>query len=489
MRSIWQDRTEYVPHSPLMRGDTVDVAIIGGGLVGILTALKLRKSGVDTVVLEAAEVGSGQSGRSTGKLTSQHGLKYTTLVKRFGTETARLYAEANQSAIDEYESLIAELGLECGFRRLPSYLYTNQNDSALLEEACAARIAGIASQFVHNAELPFSVKAALRFNEQAQFDPYRFVTAASKELRVYENTPVLRVNGTVCETPKASIRAKRVIFATNFPFMNSHGMFYARLHRQKAYVLAVSGTIPLSGIYFGIDDDGLSLRSCFDDVTLICGGSHRTGENPTGGKYEMLRNAARQYFPASTEIAHWSAEDCVTLDGVPYIGFYGNMTPGWYTATGFAKWGMTTSMAAARVLSDLVVRGSSPYYRLFTPQRFPMGVAAKPLGAQVKHAVQGIGRRVFSPAEGSFESLPVGCGGIVEYDAGDGAEKLGVYKSPDGKVYVVTPQCPHMGCQLSWNPDDLSWECPCHGSRFDYTGKLIDNPAQTDIDLQADGDG
>ena len=205
--------------------------------------------------------------------------------------------------------------------------------------------------------------------------------------------------------------------------------------------------------------------------------NHRTGENTKGGKYDSLRAAAEKYFPGAKEVDHWSAQDCMPLDSIPYIGRFSESTPGWYVATGFKKWGMSSSMVAADILSDLICGQENPNAEVFSPYRFNTNSVPSAVTETVQ-AVKGLSRQIFSPGRAAVEQLPRGHGGIVTDSDGN---KVGVYKDSNGKIYAVHPRCPHLGCQLEWNPDEKSWDCPCHGSRFDYHGNLIDNPAQANI--------
>ena len=279
-------------------------------------------------------------------------------------------------------------------------------------------------------------------------------------------------------TDRGTVTAEHVVFACHYPFRNVPGYYFLRMHQERSYVLALENAAGLEGMYFGTDGDGLSFRPQ-GDLLLLGGGGHRTGENSAGGQYQKLRQAARSFWPESRETAAWSAQDGMPLDGVPYIGRFSATTPNWYVATGFQKWGMTSSMVAARLLTDLITTGASPWEEVFTPQRFQPSAAGKALLQESTQAAKGLGRRLFTPPRAEVEALPRGHGGVVEYRG----EKLGVYKDDGGEVFCVSVRCPHLGCQLEWNPDEKSWDCPCHGSRFDYRGRLLDGPAQRDADV------
>lgn len=473
MESIWSKTTELHPRKPLPGSMQTETAVIGGGLAGLLTAYFLQQRGVKTIVLEASRIGSGQTKNTTAKITSQHGLIYHKLLQTLGEEPARQYAQANQQAIDAYRSLIREKKIDCQFEECPAYLYSTVEAEPLEQEAEAARLFDIDARFTTRTSLPFSVAGAVRFSGQAQFHPLAFLQEIADELEIYEETRVTKVEDDRIFTDRGTVTARNIVFATHYPFLNFPGYYFLRQHQERSYVLALENAMKLDGMYLGIDENGLSFRNS-GKYLLLGGGSHRTGENRTGGKYEMLRRYAEQFWPESREAAYWSAQDCMTLDGVPYIGQFSVSTPHWFVATGFQKWGMTTSMAAAQLLTDLITGVENPCEEVFSPLRFTPAASAKTFLQEGLHAVRDLSRQAFAPPRAEIDALPTGHGGVVSCEG----EKVGVYKDEQGEVYMVSTRCPHLGCQLEWNPDEKSWDCPCHGSRFDYRGNLIDNPAQ-----------
>jgi len=451
--------------------------VIGGGLAGILTAFWLMEAGIPTIVLEARRIGSGQTGNTTAKVTAQHGAVYHQFEESLGGEAARRYASANQEAVEQYEELIQRLHISCEWERLPAYLYAVEEDNVLEQEAAAEKRAGLPVELTTDTGLPFPCRGAVRCTRQAQFHPLRLLYSLAESLTVYEGTQVLEVEGDELRTSGGTVRAKHIIFADHFPFVNLPGCYFLRMHQERSYVVAVSGVKKLPGMYYSVDPGGLSLRTA-GEFLLVGGGGHRTGENRAGGRYDALAKSAALLFPEAKQQARWSAQDCMTLDGVPYIGRFSATTPNWYVATGFGKWGMTSSMLAAQIISDSIVNRENAYSDLFSPQRFTPVASAVPFASNSLHAVRDLGRELLAPARGAASALPPGHGGVVELNG----EKAGVFKSPDGELHVVSVRCPHMGCQLEWNPDEKSWDCPCHGSRFDSQGHLLCGPAQTGVE-------
>lgn len=476
MESIW-NKIVKMPEFPALDGDMeTEAVVIGGGMSGILTAFHLQQKGIRTVVLEASRIGSGQTGNTTAKITASHNLIYQVLVQDFGREAAWQYAEANRLAIEKYARMIETEKIDCEFVRCPSYLYTQTDPKKIKLEAAAAKNLGFEAEFTTETELPFAVQGAVKFENQANFNPLTFLKAAAEKLEIYEQTLVENVEGNDVFTVKGRVRAQHIVFACHFPFINFPGYYFLRMHQERSYAIAFENVPKMKGMYLGIDESGLSFRS-YQNKILLGGAGHRTGENKAGGRYQQLRKQGREFWPDSQEDAFWSAQDCTTLDGIPYIGRYSASNDDWYVATGFGKWGMTTSMVAAMLISGQITGEEPEWAEVFSPQRFELSASAKNMLEDGSQTIRGLGKRLFSFPDTAVEELPAGHGGIVEYDG----EKVGVYKNEEGVCYIVSNYCTHLGCQLEWNPDEKSWECPCHGSRFDYRGKRLDGPAKEDL--------
>ncbi len=438
----------------------------------------MNRRGVDVIILEANRIGSGQTRNTTAKITSQHGLMYAPLVRDLGEERALQYAKANEKAIDAYRTIIGENHIDCDLKTLPAHLYSNVESDVLEEEAAAARRLGIDASVSDTADLPFPVKSVLRFEDQSMFHPLKYMNAIAQGLRIFENTSVQKVEDQRILTNRGTVLADSIIFATHFPFINFPGYYFLRMYQERSYVIALENAQKLDGMYLGIDqNESWSLRN--QQEYLVFGGpGHKTGDNANGGKYEQLRTAAAKFWPQSRETAYWSAQDCMTLDNVPYIGPYSSTTPNWYVATGFRKWGMTSSMVSAMILSDLIEGKQNPYAEVFSPQRFEPKASASEFIKLGATAAKGLTKSWLGIPRTTLDEIPIGHGGIITYEG----DKVGVYKDEDGLCYAVSVHCPHLGCELSWNPDEKSWDCPCHGSRFDAKGHLLNNPAQEDLE-------
>lgn len=473
MESIWSKTTQIPEKNTPIKERNVEIAVIGGGITGLLTAYLLQQSKKEVIVLEADRIGSGQTQHTTAKITSQHGMLYSTLLKDYGAEYARLYAIANQDAIEQYEKIINKEHISCHFERVKSYLYSREQESLLRREAEVASILGIRAYFTKKANLPFPVKGAVCFEQQAQFHPLEFIKSLSEKLTVYEHTRVKKVKGNCLETSQGKFHAKHIIFATHYPFHNFPGFYFTRLHQERSYVIAISSIPKWKDIYYSEDIDGLSFR-WYEDNLLIGGGGHRTGEITSRSGYDWLEKKIRTLYPEYTEVARWSAEDCISHDNLPFIGNYSIFHPDWYVATGFKKWGMTGAMVSAKLLSDKICGRSNPYELLFSPSRCHFLISRKKLWCDIKHSVKGLSLGNFYLPFHGADDLQTGEARIVRI----GFRRYGIYKDENGTIHRISIKCPHLGCMLRWNPHELSWDCPCHGSRFDYDGNLLDNPAQ-----------
>lgn len=443
MESIWTAETSIRQREPLPGDVETDAVVIGAGMTGVLTAYYLQKEGVRTIVLEADRIGSGQTKNTTAKITSQHGLVYDRIIHKMGTRRAFAYALANEEAIEEYESLIREKEIDCDFVRCPAYLYSRTKENPLHDEAYAAAKAGINAYFETDCELPFAVAGVLRFDRQARFNPLKFLAAMAEEVTVYEKTRALKVVDNRVETDRGVVTARHIIFASHFPFVNIPGYYFAKIYQERSYVVALEGAGKLEGMYLGIDRDRLSFRSCGEQL-LLTGAGHRTGAGRRGGHYEKLYGLAQELFPGCHETAHWSAQDCMTLDGIPYVGQFSENRPEWYVATGFGKWGMAMAMASAGIITALIADKKNPAAYAFNQQRM-FTPRTERVFFHVAYTLTGMAKRLL----------------------------------PSGNKTIV-PTCPHMGCRLEWNPEEETYDCPCHGSRFDRDGHLIDGPAQCD---------
>jgi glycine/D-amino acid oxidase-like deaminating enzyme/nitrite reductase/ring-hydroxylating ferredoxin subunit len=478
LESVWSAECRIEKRERLKGDHKTDVLVIGAGMAGILTAYLLQKQGKKVIVLEAERIASGVSRNTTAKITSQHGLIYDGLIRKMGLEYACGYAQANQKAIVEYSKIIRDEGISCHLENKNAFVYLLEDRKKLQLETEAAERAGIEAVFTEQTELPFKVAGAVKFSNQAQFHPLEFIRSVSAGLCIYEESKVIEVHGKCAKTAEGSVSADSIVVTTHYPFIDTPGYYFMRMHQERSYVLALENAAVLNGMYIDGSGEGYSFRN-YGKLLLLGGEAHRTGKNPDGGCYQRLSEAAQRFYPDSREVYRWSAQDCMTLDQVPYIGQYSTDTPDMYVATGFQKWGMTTSMVAAMLLRDLILGKKNDYAFVFTPQRFRAAASATNLAKDAAQSVSGLTKGLLKVPDTWEEELHPGTAGIVESEQG----RIGVYKDQEGNCFRVSAKCPHLGCLLAWNPDELSWDCPCHGSRFDYRGQLISGPAMEGIAL------
>ena len=476
--------TPYFPaHSPtplprhaLHTDVRCDVCVIGGGIAGILTAHLLERHGLQVVLLEANRLLSGETRGTTAKLTVQHGLFASKLLATVGQSAAYGYVQANQRAMRDFQSLIHASGVHCGLSRQRAYLYTSGDPQPVYDEARACGLLGLTTRVVNRIPAPFPVRAALELPDQAQMNPFPLLAALAAPLTVYEHTRAQALDGTNVITQNGVVYAQAVCVCTHYPAFLLPGAYFMRLHQERSYTLALrmpAGEPGVGGVLYGIGEPSLRQTG---PILFFGGESHRSGENPSGGCYQRLREKATQRFPQGKEVAHWSAQDCMSADGLPYIGKLSRSKPGVYVATGFGKWGMTNAMVAARLLCDEIAGHSSPYAWIFSPQRLPGLQATGAILRQGTHAAVDLGRSLV-PALRSAASLAPGEGDIVRHGLG----KAAAYRDAQGDLHLISPYCAHMKCLLRFNPDECSWDCPCHGSRFTIDGQVICAPAQHDV--------
>lgn len=475
--SIWEKEIEFEERESLKENIKTEVAVIGAGMAGILIAERLMKSGKQVVVLEADRIASGQTKNTTAKITAQHNNIYSKIKNFSGIENAKIYAEANMRAVNWFKETIEERKIDCDFEMLDAFIYS-ENKEELLEEVSVCREIGLEAEYNEFCDLPFKTVGAVSFKLQAQFNPLKFIKEIAKDIKIYEKTRVEKIEGNIIYCENARVEAEFIVFACHYPFVNFPGLYFAKIYQQRSYVLALENAGKIDGMYIGTREDDFSFRM-YKDIVLLGGAQHRAGENEEGTRYETLRLAAKEMFPNAREIACWSAQDCITADGIPYIGKFSKTNNNIFIATGFGKWGMTTSAVSAEIITDLIVKGKSPLEKLFAPSRFSFKAAAG-IADEVLHSAKGLIKQVVCIPRGRLEDIAVGSGGTVLHEG----KRLGVYRETEDEFHFVKLKCPHLGCRLEWNQDEKSWDCPCHGSRFDYKGHIIDNPAQTNIQLE-----
>ena len=427
--SVWNNGIS-IPEFKELKGDIkTDVLIIGGGIAGILCAFYLKKAGINCILVEANKIFSGVTQNTTAKLTLQHGLIYNRLINYFGLEKAKMYYEANLIALEEYFKLCENI--DCDFEKKSMYIYSMDDTPIIEYEVDAIQRLGYNASFEMPYELPFKTAGAVKTIISAQFNPIKFLTQIVKDLNIYEHTLITDIEGNTATYENGKITAENIIVATHFPFINNHGNYFIKLYQHRSYVCAYRNLPSFKNMYADESLKGLSFRS-YKDMLLIGGSGHRTGKKTEA--WNGINSFVQKYYATHQPACSWATQDCMSLDGVPYIGQYSKNTKNLYVTTGFNKWGMTSAMVSAKILVGMLQSKVPDYSEVFSPQR---SILKPQLVVNSLEAVAG-------------------------------------YAMP------IKRRCPHLGCALKWNKLEHSWDCPCHGSRFAKDGKLINNPAIKD---------
>ncbi len=432
MKSVWQEESTRSQFPKLEKNKKTQVLVIGGGMAGILCARNLQKAGKDVILLEANTIGSGITAKTTAVLTAQHDYLYQDMIQDFDEETARAYLHANLNAVEAFRELSKEI--PCDFEDMPSVQFTTGNPEKLKIEAEVVNRLGFPARYQKSMRFPKNTTGAVVYPNMGQFHPLKFLHGAAKELNIYENSRVLDLEGTTARLDGGCVEAQQVVVATHFPFINRHGLYFMKLYQNRSYVLALEGAPNPDATLAELEGEGMYFRR-YGDLLLVGGGDHRTGKK--GEAFRKLQKYAKTHFPKAKEKYAWANQDCMSLDGLPYVGAYSPGMPNVYVAAGFNAWGMTNSMVAADILGQLICGEESTLARALRPDR---SVIKKQLLCNLGETVANF-------------AIP------------------------------TVKRCPHLGCALKYNPQEHSWDCPCHGSRFTHDGKLLDTPSQKDANI------
>ena len=492
--SLWLATTPETHYPALAAGDiSVDVAVLGGGITGFAIAYHWKQAGQTVAVLEAGRIVESVTGNTTAKITSQHNLIYDHLISQFGEESARLYADAQESAKERIAALISELRIDCDFRRTSAYTYTVSDedlDSVKREAEAAARL-GLPASFVSETPLPFAVRGAVRFDNQAQFHPRKYLLALAERIPgegsyIFEQTRAFDIDDAepcTVQTSNGTIRARSVVVATHFPYFDPN-IYFAAQYPKRSYVLGcrLNGALP-EGMYISTSEPHHSIRNNpYDggELLMVGGENHKTGQGgDTSERYRRLEEWARTHFDVRSIEFRWSTQDNNTVDKVPYIGKLSIGSKHLYVATGFGGWGMTNSHVAADILTDMILGRENPRAQVFDPSRFKPVTSAKDFVKENLNVVKEfVSDRISSPELPETIDLPQGEGAVFKSEG----EHVAVYRDEQGAVHACSAVCTHMGCIVHWNPAETTWDCPCHGSRFNYDGEVLQGPANEPLE-------
>ena len=471
---------------PALSGDLqVDVAIVGGGIVGVTTARLLKDRGIGCALVEARRVGEEVTGKSTAKITSQHNIAYTRIERKFGEEGAHCYAEANEAGVRTIAELAARHDIACDLERKPAFTYTREDKhvSDIEKEVELARVLGLPASLTRDTGLPFPVEAAMRWDDQAQFHPVKYVkglaaTLPGERCHVFERSRVTDWRADRITTEGGTVRANHVVMATHLP-LGQIGLFYAENYPHMHPVImgrADRGRVP-DGMYISVESPRHSTRGHLDQDgqawMIFTGPSFKHGhvDEERQGFAEIERFAA-EHFGVAPDY-RWTNEDYTPMDHAPFVGWSSSGSGACLVATGFNAWGISTGTAAAILLADILTDRDNPWLDLFDATRIKpfasAGEFVKGNAEVAAHLVTGY----LAQKPHSFDELKPGEAAILKLDG----QNVAGYRDEAGALHAVSAVCTHMGCILGWNETDRTWDCPCHGSRFALDGEVIHGPA------------
>jgi len=494
--SLWIADSNKTNYPKLNKNEKADVCIIGGGITGAVTAYLLAKKGINVIVLEKDKVGMGVTSKSTAKLTIQHGLFYSYLYNSYGKEVAKEYLESNEEGIKLAEKIINDEKIECDFEKRDAYVFATCESELekIKQEIKVVNELGFNADYVESIKIPVEkTLGAIRFKNQAQFNSRKYVVELFDRInkmggKIFENSKVVKIdrcdNCYKVSTEDYRVVCNKVVICSHYPIKNFPGMYFTKMYQDKSYVIAVDindNEIKqdiIDGMYIQSCDPVISFRTAkYNDkrVLIIAGAGHKTGKcyEKIEDSFVNLENYIKKYYPNAQVLFKWSTEDCVTLDKIPYIGEFSKFLPHIYVATGFKKWGMSTSHVAGKLIYDKIIGNKNEYEKIYNATRLEPIKNAKEFGNMLRESSYSLVINKIKLAKDVFDKIPLGDGGIVEING----NKVGVYKRDDGKIFAVKPFCGHLGCLVSWNNLEKTWDCPCHGSRYDYMGNIITEPS------------
>lgn len=535
MNSYWiNSEKNKEKYNKLEKNIETDICIIGGGITGISTAYYLKKENLKVTVLDMGKIGFQTTGNSTAKITSQHGLFYKYLKDSKGEDFARLYYDANEDAIKNIKKIVEKENIECDLECQSAYVLAANREEVqkVKDEVEIVRGFGGHAEYLEREDIDKNLLilnplAAIRFKNQAQFNSYKYTIELAKICKnlganIYENTKVVDVRDEkdyyYLETEDGyKIKAKYLVITTKYPIINIPGFYFMKMYQSTSYGISIPVKEKLfDGMYITSTNPKVSLRMAKVDnniikdvgdgnienyakqdkenrkrvkekqnskidneyVLIVVGADHKTGEKTDlSNSYKKLENIAKQIYTEGKVEDYWNTEDCITLDKIPYIGKYSSMWENAYVATGFNKWGITTSNIAANIITDMIIGRKNRYEDIFISTRVEPVKNRKEVGNMLKETVNSLVLKKFELPESEQASLKNEEGKIIEIEG----EKVGAYKDKEGRIYTIVPKCAHLGCELSWNSLDKTWDCPCHGSRYDYTGKMLYGPTVRDL--------
>lgn len=490
MKSYWNLIENHLKLDSLNENIETDVCIIGAGVTGLTTGYYLSKSGMKVTILEKDEILSHTSSNTTAKITSQHGLIYKYLIDSKGKEFTRKYYDANEKAIKNIEEIIKNEQINCDFEKENSYVFTENEKEVqkIKDEVNSCLDLKINAKFTTKIDLPINIQGAIYFENQAQFHPKKYGLGLCQSIlnhkgKIYENSKAININRNInsftINTTTNSVKAKYLVIATHYPILNFPGYYFLKMYQSTSYAIAldIGNKKSFKGMYINTSEPIKSFRMINDDnqkLLLIVGNGHKTGKKKDlSNSYNNLEKIAKKIYPNASVKYKWCTEDCITLDKLPYIGDFSHIMKNVFVATGYNKWGITLSNIASNIIKDKILENSNEFEELFTATRVEPIKNIQEVENILKETTNSLITNKFKTPNNDFSTISCNEGRIVEIDG----KKIGIYRDENNKLYKIIPTCSHLGCELSWNNLSKTWDCPCHGSRFTYSGQSIESPS------------
>lgn len=492
--SLWQDSMNPYRSKNRIDHDAIyDIAIVGGGITGISTGLLLQNAGKKCILLEAANLGFGTTGGTTAHLNTLLDTPYTTIIKNFGKENARLVKQAVGEAIGLIKKNISDYGIDCAFRETDAYLFSQneeqQQELQEIYEACTEL--GLDIEFAGSIPVAIPFGKAVRIKHQAKFHPLQYIYALARAFEEAGGTIVQHCRVTdvkqnewvEIQTEAGSLKSSQLIYATHIP--PGINLLNLRCAPYRSYAIAVeleNDNYP-EGLVYDMYDPYHYYRSqqVNGKTWLIAGGEdHKTGHDEnTESHFLKLESHLQRYFSVKEISYKWSSQYFEPVDGLPYIGHLPGHPENIFVATGYGGNGMTYSSVAALLLTDMILNRDSAYIKLFDPNRIkPIAGFSNFIKENADVVKQLVGKWFSKEKIQQLADLAPGEGKLIRFEG----QPIALYKDEDGSLHAVDPVCTHMKCTVSWNTSEKTWDCPCHGTRYSFDGKLLTGPATTDLE-------
>lgn len=489
--SVWSASIREIDDFGPLAGDTdADVVIVGAGITGISAAYQLAKAGLEVVVLESGKTGKGTTGSSTGNLYVPNA-QFQSILSKHGTEGLDAVVKARSAGLHFIEDRINEFGIECAFKKVPWYYFTQKksNVKEIEKEHKAMISAGLKVADAFIAGFPFNAEAISRLDSQAQINPLQYVqklaAAINREsCRIYENTKVLDIKDSdpcIVSTDHGTVKAKYVIQATHTPkgVYAAHAMM--EVYREMAVAARLKSDLPEDGIYWDYHgSEKYSVRTYHSPAgsfLIVLDNVYKTGQkerNEPG--FKKIEKYIKKHFDVEELSYMWAAQMYSPADYLPFIG-NSPLQKNVFIATGFSADGLVYGTAAAIIISDFINGIANPVAKVFDPKRLGAAVSAKTIKENIDVTAHLISDYVLKGYDEELSGIRNGESRIVQYNK----QKAAAYRDHEGVLHVVSGVCTHLGCLVHWNNAEKTWDCPCHGSRFSYEGKLLEGPAFNDL--------